>query len=68
MHNTKNITANAANDLNIRLTDQNRAHVGQPHKLNAQLSVTTFEPLNYQLTTDSDSLGTHRKSSACYQI
>jgi hypothetical protein len=49
-------------NLNIRLADQNRDHDGRPYKRNAQLPVTTFEPLSYQLATDFDGLGNHRNS------
>jgi hypothetical protein len=47
-------------NLNIRLADQNLACAGQPHERGAQFSVTTVEPLNYQLTTGFDGLGKHR--------
>jgi len=47
-------------NLNIRLADQNIDCAGQPHKRDAQLSITTVEPLNYQLTTDFDGLGEHQ--------
>jgi len=36
------------------------SRAGRPHERNAQFSVTTVEPLNYQPTTDFDGLGKHR--------
>jgi len=47
-------------NLNTRLADQNPACCGRPHERSAQFSVTTVEPLNYQLTTGFDGLGKHR--------
>jgi len=55
-------------NLNIRLADQNPACRGRPHERNTQLTITAFEQLRYQLTTDFDGLGATEKHRFCYQL
>jgi len=55
-------------NLNIRLADQNPACCGRSHERSTQFSVTTVEPLNYQLTTVSTGLANTGTCRFCNPI